>query len=99
MMAARQVKIVGFYTDGGDGGGGFTVYNDREHYLREEREYEAKYPTLAEFRTTTAEERWDRAKSGDSPYEDGELAAVTIELEEVDGELRLAKSFTLHWGQ
>ena len=98
-MAIRQLKVVGFYTDGGDGGGGFTVYNDREHYLREEREYEAKYPKLAQYRTTTAEERWAKAESGDDSYEDGELATATIEVEEDNGELRLAKSFTLHWGQ
>lgn len=90
MINKIQVKVKAFYMDGGDDGGGFSLYNDKEHYIKEE----SKYSSPEE-----AEERWDKAESSYDPYEDGKISDVTIELENDRGNWKLTKSCYLHWGQ
>lgn len=92
------IKAIGFYTDGYDGGGGFTVYNDKEHYIADMLEMKKGMGEYAMTREEI-EANWDRAASEEDPYEDGELAPVTIKIKEKDGKYQLAEPIDLHWGQ
>lgn len=90
-----KIKVFAFYQDGGDGGGTTWLYNSKEEYVKERVD---KYTTQEK-----AEEDWEKALSGDSPYEDGEISEETIILERVDGKWRLGKEgkygISFHWGQ
>lgn len=102
-MATHKINVIGFYRDGQDGSGTFNVYRDKNHYvderLAEEEYWYSKSPHLKKTQEEI-EAQWDVAEAGDSPYEDGELANATIEVEVDDkGHVTLAKSFSLHWGQ
>jgi hypothetical protein len=80
-----EIKVVAYYQDGGDGSGNFTVYNDLNELQKDLK---------------LSDERLQEILNEDDPYDNGEIQQnVTIKLEEVDGKLRLAESFYLHWGQ
>lgn len=88
------VEGVAVYRDGGDGGGGFTVYRDEAELLEELREdYDERWSER------TPEEELEVLRNGDEPYETGELTSAEIELVVKNGKLELSKSFYLHWGQ
>lgn len=78
------IKAIAYYSDGGDGSGTFSVYNNIDE-LQKDMDFD--------------DETMELIKSGDDPYENGEIDEVSIVIEEVDGKFKLATDFYLHWGQ
>lgn len=87
----HKIKVYSYMSDGGDGGGSTTVYGSLEelkadcfdHYETEEEKDEA----------------YQLALDGESMYDYGEIDEDTLEIEEVDGKLKMVGSLSFHWGQ
>lgn len=81
----QVIKIVSFSRDGQDGGGTFWLYNSLKE-LQEDLKI--------------SDEKLQEILDEDDPYENGEINQNgSIEIEEVNGKLQLAKGVHLHWGQ
>lgn len=87
----RTIKAVYYAQDGGDGSQGFKVYPDLE--TLKNHAFDPRWNTPEEV-----EDKYEKALSAECPYEYGEIGNIDIEVEEVNGELRLAKSFSASLG-
>lgn len=93
-----SVHVYSFVRDHGDGGGSTTLYRDKEHYIKSHTKY-AVGKHYYEQEVKEANEAWEKALEGDSPYEDGEIHEEDIELELVDGKWQLVDDVGFSWGQ
>lgn len=88
------MKLVGYWRDGGDGGGSIHLYNTLDE-LKADQFAPDEWTPEAE-----CERKFQSVLDGDNPYEDGEISNVTIEVTiQPDGTVRLGKSLYLHYGQ
>lgn len=86
----HRIEVVTRLSDGQDGGYTMYVYNNNEEML-------ADHP-LAEDGPLTDKQRNDILNEED-PYENGYLGQDVIEVEIVDGVVKLAKGLSFHAGQ
>lgn len=88
-----KINAVAYWSEGGDGGGGISLYNSLEELKKEQFDPE-------NFETPEdAKERYQSALNHDD-YEAGEISNVIIEITVgPDGVARLAKDLYIHYGQ
>jgi hypothetical protein len=87
----HKIKVYSYMSDGGDGGGNVSVYGSLE---------ELKADCFDHFDSDEErDEAFQAALDGESMYDYGEIDEDTLELEEVDGKLKLVNSLFFHWGQ
>lgn len=93
-MARFTIEAATFYQDGGDGGGGTSIYPNLEA-LKADRFSEDDYDSQEE-----ADAAYQAVIDGDDPYGNGEIGSVSIEIEvDENGVPSLADDFYIHWGQ
>ncbi len=83
------IKAIAVSRDHGDGSVGVAIYNDREHYINSQIDDDTTREEV--------QEELEIIESGDDPYENGSLNEIDIELEEVDGKLRLKSPLYISW--
>lgn len=92
----KEIKVVTYWSDGGDGGGGVSIYKTLDN-LRKDRFNPEDYTHDTKEEADAA---YQSALNRDDPYEHGEIGNATIQIEvSDDGSLRLAKDFYVHYGQ
>lgn len=87
-----KLDVIARIQDNQDGGYTILVYNNEDELI-------ADHPLTEEHEGNLPDEERRAILNGDDEYENGYISHETIEVEFVNGALRLAKPIHLHAGQ
>ena len=102
MSVTHKIDVVCRAQDGGDGGFTIHFYNSEKEMLDNHplgRKWEMVDGKMVNHTVALTEQQEKDILLEDDPYKTGYITKKTIELESIDGKLRLVKGLSIHFGQ